>query len=1005
VLSPRGGAAQTSGNIAGVVRDATGAVLPGVTVEVSSPALIEKTRSTVTNGEGQYMIIDLRPGTYLVTFQLAGFSAIRREGIELTSGFTAAVSAELKVGAVEETVTVSGQSPLVDAKTVTQRRALSSEVLDSLPTGRAFNNVSVLVPGVTTALTQQDVGGISGMRFQTVSVHGSRSDQMPLSLNGMPYNNMNNTGGGYNSSLNINPGTVQEITVTTGGLSAEQRQSGVWNNTIPKDGGNTYSRYLYANYANEHMQSSNLSQSLIDQGLLAVPRIQRIWDLNPAGGGPIMRDHLWFYTGFRYHGSPNYLPNAFYSKTPLAPQYCANSAGCLYGGVLVPDSRDLSHQAVNGDTWNLAETGHVTWQVSPRNKATIFGHANQRLGDCFTCAVTVSPEAAYQWHSWPEFIVQTTWSHPHTNKLLIEGGFTFYNEHWFQLPPQERAISYAPDAPISKVESVGGVTYGAVALGTDAINHQFNIRFSASYVTGSHNFKVGMQDMWGTRNYRYDTNQAQQWNFTNGAPRQIVQYARPWVDLEKLKAALGVYAQDQWSFKQLTLNLGVRFDYQNAYVPEQNLPAIPFVAARHYDPIYNVPNWKDLSPRVGASYDLFGTGRTAVRASFANYVASESVNTATLNNPVNTSINSATRTWTDNNGNFVPDCVLTNPAANGECGLLSAPLGALNIVTHYDPAITNGWGVRPNDKEIATGIQHQLLQNVSLDFQFTRHWFGNFFATQNRALPPDKAYTSFCIMVPVDPRLPGGGGNQLCGFKDVNPPPFQGSTPDNWVTKASTFGKVTDVYTGYDVNMQARFPRGGVVSGGVSLGRELTDTCAVIGQAGVGTASVNSVTASTAGGITPLTGLQSPITVFCHIEPPFQPDIKFLGTYPLPWWGLTASATFQNRPGPNITGQYTIDSNQAIGLGRPLSVGQATTQLIAPGTIFGDRVQQIDIRFGKIFQSGRTRIRASIDLYNLLNSNVMLALRLPYSLTNNPWLQPSQILQGRLLKIGAQMDF
>src|SRR5205823_2548116 len=307
VLPASGAFAQTSAS-AGVVRDTTGGVMPGVTVEASSPALIEKTRVAVTNGDGQYKIIDLRPGTYTVTFTLPGFNTVKRDGIELTNDFTAAVSVELRVGAVEETVTVTGESPLIDTQSVTQRKSLTHDVIDALPTGRSFQNLSVLVPGVTIALGSQDVGGTGGDRYQTLAVHGSRSDQMPLVMNGMPYNNMNNTGGGYNTTLVINMGTVQEMTVTTSGLSAEGRTSGVLTNTVPKEGGNRVRGYFLGNFTNENFTFNNLTDALRDNGngLLAVPKPYRYWDFNPTIGGPIIQDKLWFYGGFRYSGTQSY---------------------------------------------------------------------------------------------------------------------------------------------------------------------------------------------------------------------------------------------------------------------------------------------------------------------------------------------------------------------------------------------------------------------------------------------------------------------------------------------------------------------------------------------------------------------------------------------------------------------------------------------------------------------------------------------------------------------------
>src|SRR4029079_16720917 len=311
-----------------------------------------------------------------------------------------------------------------------------------------------------------------------------------------------------------------------------------------------------------------------------------------------------------------------------------------------------------------------------------------------------------------------------------------------------------------------GYLYGAasnVGPFTTAGNHQYNMRAAVNYVTGSHAFKLGMADMWGTRQYQYDVNQAQAWTFSNGIPSSIGEYARPLYDLEHLRAALGVYAQDRWTINKLTLNLGIRFDYQNAYVPAQDLPAITFVAARHYDAINNVPNWKDLSPRLGAAYDLFGNGKTVVRANYAKYLASESTNMATLNNHVNTSVNSASRGWTDTNGNFFPDCNLSNPNAQtvpggDTCGSLNAPLGSLAIAATYEPSITSGFGVRPWDKEIAFGVQHGITDRIAADFQFTHHWFGNFFAAQNTAQPPAD-FDSFCVTVPASQNgfsLPNG---------------------------------------------------------------------------------------------------------------------------------------------------------------------------------------------------------------------------------------------------------
>ena len=999
--------AQTA-EIAGVVRDSSGAVLPGVTVEASSPALIEKTRVVYTDSQGQYSVIALSPGTYRVTFTLPGFSTVAREGIVLTAQFTATVDVSLAVGAVEETVTVSGQTPLVDIQATTQRRALTSELVNELPTGRSFQNLAILVPGVQMPLTYQDVGGSDGNRWQTLKVHGSRDDQMPLLLNGMPFNNMNNTGGGYNHTLAINTGTVQEMTVTTSGLMAESRTSGVVSNTVAKDGGNRYTYYFYTDYTNDSLQSDNLSDELIAQGLNSATHIKRIGEVNPTMGGPILRDRLWFYGGYRFLTTQKYLAGSFYNKNINSPQYCNRTAGCTYLGVLVPDSRDLTQPDFSGDSFHHTYTLNLTWQASPRNKINFFNHMGDRHLDGDS-SIFASPEAANYLYSKPDFLTQTQWTNPLTSRILLEGGFTFFNELWWQIQrdrPAGVVRGYGPNASIPKLEQSIGASYGALLTNVRAFNHQFNMRFAANYVTGSHAIKVGMQEMWGTRNFSYDTNQAQRWVFNNGSPVSITQYARPLVDLEKLKSALGLYAQDRWTMNNFTFNLGLRFDFHNAAVPAQDIPALPFVGPKSYPELTNTPSWKDLSPRVGVSWDTRGNGKTVARFNYGHYVASESVATATANNAVNTRINSASRRWTDSNLNFFPDCDLTNPAANGECQGLSLPLGQTNVVTRWDPAVLDGWNVRPSDDEFLVGLQQQLTDRLMLDAQWTYHTFGNLYATQYRATPPE-AYDTYCVTAPVDSRLPGGGGNQICGFKELKTNYF-GLTPDNWVTHASNFGDVKDRYDGFDLSATARLARGGVVSGGISGGHQQTDFCGVADKVQIGSNTNTSAGKvfldNVVGNSIDLTGGNAaayPSTLYCKVDPPYQPDLKALATYQLPY-GFSVSGTWQNSAGPQRLANYVVTSSQTT-LGRPLNLGTATVPLMSPGTEYAERLNQVDVRVSKAFRfSGSGRLQVTASFFNLFNANSTLV----WSGTYGPsWLVPSNILQGRLIKFGAQVDF
>jgi hypothetical protein len=527
---------------------------------------------------------------------------------------------------------------------------------------------------------------------------------------------------------------------------------------------------------------------------------------------------------------------------------------------------------------------------------------------------------------------------------------------------------------------------------------QRNVRFSASYVTGSHAVRVGFQDMWGHRNWIADTPGEIQLRLLNGAPNSIQEFARPLPDYEALRAKLAVYAQDQWTITRLTLNLGLRFDYHNAYVPAQNLAANQFVAARAYDAVNDVPNWRDLSPRIGGSWDAFGTGKTAFKASISRYVAADATGFASRNNPVNTSVNTATRTWGDTNGDFTPDCDLSNTVANGECGALSPTnFGKPNIVTRYADDVIHGFGKRGWDWEISAGVQHELRPGVAAEATYVRHWFGNFIVVDNQAVSPSD-FSSYCISAPVDTRLPGGGGNQICGMYDVNPNKF--GQLANVVSPAANYGKQSDVYTGADFSVSARLPRSMVVSGGFNVGHEVTDNCYLTALPNVTNQSGNAVP-QIPGVLT-----QAARAGFCRVAPPLQAQVKAFATYPLPWWGIRTSAVYQSVPGPEIVASY-VATNAIIAptLGRNLSAGAggtATIDLIPSGTVYGGRLHQVDFRLAKTVKLRRMRVDPSVDVYNLFNRSPILGVNTRYGPS---WLTPTQILPGRLIKFGAQLNF
>ena len=282
-----------------------------------------------------------------------------------------------------------------------------------------------------------------------------------------------------------------------------------------------------------------------------------------------------------------------------------------------------------------------------------------------------------------------------------------------------------------------------------------------SYVTGSHQLRVGSQ--WSTASFKHTAYSDTLYTFVNGVPTQVTYAVQGDPQRTKQKLNLGIYAQEQWTVKRLTLNPGVRFDYVNVYIPVQHLRAGKYVGARDFPEFDNLPNWKDLSPRLGAAYDLFGTGKTALKWNWGWYLEGVSINISNTVNPVEASANAVTtRAWTDRNGDFVPQEDELGPSSN-------INFGTSNVGVRYADGITTGWGKRAWNWETSASIQQELRPGLSVEAGYYHRAFGNFRVTDNAAVTPAD-YDPFCVTAPLDSRLPGG--NQVCGLYNITPAKF-----------------------------------------------------------------------------------------------------------------------------------------------------------------------------------------------------------------------------------------
>jgi len=973
-------AAAAQSIITGTVRDVSGAAMPGVTVEAASPVLIEKVKSVVTDGNGSYRITDLRPGLYSVSFTLTGFSTYRREGLELPSDFTATLNAELKVGTLEETITVTGESPIVDVSSAQRVQVLSRDVLDAVPSGRTIYAMSQLVTGV--ALNTPDVGGSRMMQQAYMSTRGLTSANNIVQIDGLMINGLDGDGA---VQQYVNNQMIQEMSYTTAGAGADVSPGGVRVNIVMKDGGNQHSGTFFGAWNDGKWQSDNHSDALRTLGLRAVDKIKKVYEFSGGFGGPIKRDKLWYFAAGRLSGVHAPIADTFY-----VPQG-QTQADCQAGRVAC--EQGIDDQYINSATLRL------TWQMSARNKFSIYyeevdkwrGHG-MNAGD--------DPETASQVWTSPRYNdMAARFTSAVSSSLLVEAGYSFNYEEYVitnQDGINKEAFTREWYAGASRRDQTLVTLRGGLANWGGRYPDRFNTQAAVSYVTGSHNAKVGFQFNWGTYVNTRETNADLQQVYNSGAPISVTVYNTPLRYKDALLGDLGLYAQDTWTINRLTLNGGVRFETLRHEVSKQQSGAGRWIGERNFDPI-PMPTWKDIAPRFGVVYDLFGNAKTAVKFGVNRYNESRTTFFANRYNPL--ALTTASLSWTDINGDDIAQgergCTYLTPGCEINLAQLPANFGRVQL-NRVDPDFKRVYNI-----ETTAGVQHELLPRVSLSANWYRRTFHRLRVTDNLLRTPAD-YIPFDIFNPMT--------GQAFRIFDVSPAAV--SRVDQLDTNAGDQRK--HVYTGYDINLQARLPRGGTLFGGFVTERNMRNICDEPDDPN--------------------------LLLYCddwQNDIPFRPTVKMAGTYPLKW-GISVSAAFQSlagRPlglttttGNKISGPGYGDTGSPVGsnflitrttrypancpapcpagalVAPTLTSASVTVPLVAPGTEFLPRINQLDLSFAKSFQVSGYRLQGQVDVFNVGNSNFVTAYR-STNFATAAYQQPSSVLQGRMIRLGMQVKW
>jgi hypothetical protein len=992
--------------LAGVVKDSSGGVLPGVTVETASPALIERVRTAVTDGTGQYQIVDLRPGTYSITFSLSGFRSVKREGVEVSGAGVITIDADLSLGGLNETLTVQGATPVVDVQSVRRQAVLENAVVSELPAARTYGAILAAIPALQGAGANPALSTDANAFF---TAHGGPGNEGRVQVEGLTIGAAINGGGATGNA--IDTANAREVQVSISGALGEAEVGGPVLNVVPASGGNAFHGSVFGSGAGTWAQGNNLDDELRAFGIMEQAALIKLWDVSVAIGGPIKKDRLWFFGNVRDFGNHTDVPGLYANRFAGDPSHWDYA----------PDPNVKARTANSKTVTSI----RLTTQATPRNKFGFY-YDYQWVCDQASLSTTegcrrrgtnwvpgtvfgasYSPEAATNYTDARDVVSQATWSSPVTNKLLLEAGVSTYVSQWGWMQQ--------PGAVTNLVQVTTMVPTFRVYRGGDVIQDNFQNpntwRASATYVTGAHNMKFGYQGAYHVEETTDLHNDARyiltDLTFRVPAMYSVTIRIAPWQKSNRTEYH-ALYAQDQWTIGRMTLQGAVRFDRAWSWFPAEHNGA-PETSVWNAQPITfpkskGVTGYNDVTPRMGWAYDLFGDGKTSLKVNVGEYLQSASnQETYTISNPALSSRRTsnfqttASRTFLDLNGNHVPDCNMLQQEPNGEC---ISPLGNFAnplTLTQVNPDVLHGWGVRPRDWQVGVSVQHEILSRTSVEVGYARRWFKNFFVTDNINLNASD-FQLTTLTAPVHAKLPDGGGYPVSYYFPAN----NTTTIQNRYTFASDYGDWTNHWHGVDITVNTRLRQGFTMQIGSSTGRAVVDNCDIVAKV---PEFLNS--ALTNASLT-VAASRYQLADSCHKVESWQTQVRGFAAYTIPKIDVLVSGIVRSQPnvvfgGGAIPG--AVPEGNSAGLSAFYATAQGpTVNLLQPGQVYGKRINAIDVRLGKNVRFSGMRASIAMDVLNLFNANTPTSYQQNYG-DGTQYLRPLTILNPRLARFNVTVEF
>jgi hypothetical protein len=1001
--------ASAQSTISGVVRDTSGAVTPGVTVEAASEVLIERSRTVVTNADGRYTIVDVRPGVYTVTFTLPGFSTVKQQ-ITVPANVSIPVDANMKVSALEETVTVEARLATVDVENVAHPAVLSRADMDAIPSARNMQSLGSYVPGVH--LNTPDVAGSMQVQQTYITTHGNLPQDSTFSLDGIL---INSTIGDGRAQNYIDNAIVQETTYQTSNATADVSAGGVYTNMVPKDGGNGFHGDSFLGLVPSGFVGANVDQQLIDRGVTGQSAVNRIEDLDGSFGGPIKKDKLWFLlTGRRQ------LTNL-------------QSAGSFFADGRPGIERDSLYTG----------TGRLTWQISPKNKfsgmysrvwksisadlvSSLFG-----LGQGMSAYNATDPDIS-SLHRDPVlyYIAQAKWTGTITPRLLLQGGFSLNKEDFdvvYQPGIQQVPFTPAWYAGASHLDVARSTRSVAGAVNSFNIYDRYVWDGSGVYIIGAHTIKFGIQDSYGPAYVSNIANGDAYYNFSNGVALNVTAYNTPAVSKPYLNADLGIYGMDTWHFRRLSMTAGLRWEYLSNEIEPESAPAGRFVPARNFakvdcNTVQGLSCFKNWSPRLGIVYDVFGSHKTALKAGFGKY--NTPIVTSNLNNFNPMFLTTVNIPWNDANHNGVAEGA---GFGQGELGANPNPLFGVLQNRTLDPNFQREYNL-----QYSVGIQQEVTRGVTLNFNWNRRSDYQQIVTLNNAVPAS-AWTPYEIVNPLD-----GAPITLFNLQPAyfGRPAQVSQTNSHQSTRSNT-------YNGFETSVTARLPRGAFLFGGWTIERQVDRDCDM-------TAGTNLLNDPNSLRFCDWTGnLYQELGGIPEI--PYRNEFKLTGSVPLKWGFQVSGSLYSNpvystnfatnlafnnttqvySPAAYFAGQtqgfyavnwsitpttrYPTDCrcpNPGALVDAGLRQGSELVPLVAPGSRLTPRLNQLDIGIRRLFHLRENMtVSADAEVFNVINVNTVLTESETLGTAVTPYLaggiggQPSAIANPRMLRLSLKFKF